>query len=273
MLIKAQTTQKFRYQNRHDSRLVKHIRDISLIALLVPPSLSLLLIHLLSVSLGLLLNKLDANSLDGLSNIAATADEDLGALIPQLEQVFAVVRHSVLDILAAKRLVRGARVSLAHLDGAKLLPPLEFFGIQIVHVGRAASVEEQGGRKLAARGNHGGALLDEASERSQAGARADEDQRSVFGIGWEVEGFGLADGNVQSLTRGERGQEVRGHSEVRTLAGQRWLFENGVGKSEFGGIRQRRRGNGAVKYVRQYIDIIWIRLNLLLADTHGWKHG
>lgn len=152
--------------------LVKHIREISLIALLIPPRLGPLLRHVLSVSLTPFLNELDADSFNSFADITTTTYKDLGALVPQLVKILTVMRHSVLNILAAEGLVGSARVGLAHLDGAKLLPSFEFFSVEIVNVREAAAVEEQCRSNLSASGNHGCALLDEAPEGREARANA-----------------------------------------------------------------------------------------------------
>lgn len=178
------------------------------------------------------LDHVETGALDAVADMAAATDVNPGALVPQLVDVLAVVREAVLDVLAAARLVRGARVGVADLDGAELLPSGKLVGVQVVSFGVAAAKEEQSGCHLAAGANHGGALLDEAAEGSQSCSGREADDGCVFGVGGEMEGCGRADGHVQLVAGAEGGEEARGNTDVVTLAGEGGLVEDGVRQGE-----------------------------------------
>ncbi|KAI6754155.1 hypothetical protein HG530_013331 [Fusarium avenaceum] len=170
--------------------VIKHISSKTFILALLEPSSCLLF----SCALTLLLlrrslhGKTYTDILNCLADLATSADKHLGAIVPQIEDVGSVVVDTVLDVLAALRLVRGTGVCATHIHGAHLLPARELLGVEIVDFWVSAAEEEKSRGECSAGGEHGGALLDEAAEGSEAGSSSDADDGGLLGVAGEVEG-------------------------------------------------------------------------------------
>lgn len=130
---------------------------------------------------------------------------------------------------------------MSDIHSAEFRPALKLRGVEVVDVRVAAAKEEERGREVSARGNHGGALLDEAPEGREAGAGGDADDGGVLGVAGEVEGrCGGAHGDVELLAGGQAGEEICRDAEVAALAGEGGGVEEGVGEGEFCWVGERR---------------------------------
>lgn len=195
----------------------------------------------------MLLSDLQDRVLDRLGHATRSADKDLGSLQPEVKQVLPVVPHPILHVFAVLTLVLLATIRPPDVHGAHLLPLVQLVPVDVVAFrGSAAEEQERGGEVLPAGGDHACALLDEAAEGGDAGARADADKgRALRVVGQAEGGMRGPDGNAEGVALVD-GIEIRGRdTDVEALAREGGGAEDAEADGCVVGVVERRGGDGA----------------------------